>query len=273
MKKTSSNKKIFFKIFLFIFLITIFNACQSTKTTTTDSDSGTTEKTNKKNTNYKKKNNASRLYVDLGKSKKKKKTKKENEQQINDEKTEDEDMIDEDLPFEISYYLNEQWHEATSLKEITGTYITPDVTIEFPLEIDGKEYLSITYKQEQDSERWKQFTAKNNMTIKEVWDNRFLLIPEIYGIEYPISDENGIQYGIRPTLHCYINKTSAIISSKKQLLIPVELVSKNLSFFQLSQDCTKIKAEGDFRFFSKTFQNLKNSFDISITSFSYPCTG
>lgn len=161
---------------------------------------------------------------------------------------------------------NETWHSVNSIHELTGKWITPEGTIEFPLEIDGKEYLSVTYGQQKDSMLWKNFSKKANKSIRELWENRFVYIPQIYEANYPISDENGTQFGIKVNLDCYINSTSAIITSYKQLLIPYEIVNKNLPFFFLSEDNSKIKVEGIFRFYSKTFMNLNNSLALTVDS-------
>ena len=158
------------------------------------------------------------------------------------------------------------WHSANSLNELTGKWVTPEGTIEFPVEIDDREYLAITYEETKDSILWKEFTQKSGYDIQQVWENRYLFIPEIYGINYPVSDQNGTQFGIKPELVTYINSKSALIKSYKQLLIPVDLVYTNLSFFKLSEDGSQIKAEGRFRFFSNTFMNMDDTFKVTLNA-------
>jgi NTE family protein len=162
------------------------------------------------------------------------------------------------------YVKEEVWHSLTSINGLTGTWDTPEGLLEFPVEIDGKEYLSITYPESSDSYLWKSYAAENKINIAQLWQNRYVYIPEIYGTNFPVADKNGIQYGIKTELVCILGKYSALIHSYRQLLIPADLVSQNISFFEVSQDKDKIRATGRFRFFSDIFQNLNDSFTVSL---------
>ena len=160
--------------------------------------------------------------------------------------------------------IEEVWHTPLSINELTGAWDTPQGKLEFPVEINGKEYLSITYPSTKDSYLWKNYATVNKINIAQLWQNRYVYIPEIYGTNFPVSDKNGIQYGIKTELTCILGKYAALIQSQKQLLIPADLVSQNISFFEVSEAGNKIRANGRFRFFSDIFQNLNNSFTVSL---------
>ncbi len=81
-------------------------------------------------------------------------------------------------------------------------------------------------------------------------------------MNFPIADENGTQLGIKVTLSHYEKLNKYLITGTRQILIPVEIVNQNLSFFKLSEDNSKIKGEGTFRFFSRTFSNMNDSFEL-----------
>lgn len=162
------------------------------------------------------------------------------------------------------YVKEEVWHSLTSINGLTGTWNTPEGELEFPVEIDGKEYLSITYPATKDSYLWKSYATENKINIAQLWQNRYVYIPEIYGTNFPVADKNGIQYGIKPELVCILGKYSALIQSHRQLLIPADIVSQNISFFEVSQNGDKIRANGRFRFFSDIFSNLNDSFTVSL---------
>ena len=171
---------------------------------------------------------------------------------------------DSTLPDEEEYVKEEVWHSLSSINELAGSWKTPEGELSFPVEIDGKEYLRISYPETKDSYLWKSYATENKINIARLWQNRFVYIPEIYGTNYPVADKNGIQYGIKPELVCILGRYSALIKSHKELLIPSELVSQNISFFEISQNKDKIRASGRFRFFSDIFTNLNDSFTVSL---------
>lgn len=174
---------------------------------------------------------------------------------------EETEEIIEDYNFEEDYYSDTTvWQNINSLADLTGTWITPQGTLVFPYELDGNEYLSITYDENDDTQLWLDFAERRMMSIEQVWKDRFIYLPEVYGINYPLSDENGTQSGIHVQLTQYPSLDITVIGSKQQIIIPVEIVRQNLSFFKISEDRTKIKAQGVFRFFSKTFTNMYDSF-------------
>lgn len=158
----------------------------------------------------------------------------------------------------------ELWHTPDSINEITGTWETENGTFEFPVFIDGKEYLSITSTENKDSSLWRDYSLEKDIPITTLWDYKNIYIPQIYSTDYPIADENGTQLGLTLENKCFIDTNSALISSKKQLLIPILIVEKNLSFFKLSQDSTKLKTEGTFRFYSSKFNNIDENINISL---------
>ena len=169
-------------------------------------------------------------------------------------------IIDDTYSFEEDYYSDVIWQDINSLVELTGTWTTPQGTLTFPYELDGREYLSIIYEEKDDTQLWEEFAERRLLTLEQVWANRFIYLPEIYGKDYPVSDENGTQIGIHPQLLNYGIIEKNIVITRQQILIPVEIVGQNLSFFKVSEDKTKIKAQGIFRFFSRTFTNLYDSF-------------
>lgn len=172
------------------------------------------------------------------------------------------------LPTQEDSFKEEIWHSPISINELTGTWTTPEGELKFPVEIDGKEYLSITYPVTKDSYLWKNYATENKINIAQLWQNRYVYIPEIYGTNFPVSDKNGIQYGIKTELTCILGRYAALIQSQKQLLIPADLVSQNISFFEISQSGNKIRANGRFRFFSDIFQNLNDSFAVNLNEAS-----
>ena len=178
-------------------------------------------------------------------------------------------QFDDSYSFEEEYYNKETWKDITTLKELEGIWVTPDGTLEFPFYTeDGREYLSITENEIYDNDKWEGYALKNRIPLEQLWANRFIYIPEIYNVDYPISDENGIQLGIKVQRTDYELIDQKIFTSKRQLLIPVETVNQNLSFFKITENGDKIKAEGVFRFFSRTFVNLQDSFKLADPNIS-----
>ncbi|MCR4899359.1 MAG: patatin-like phospholipase family protein [Treponema sp.] len=162
----------------------------------------------------------------------------------------------DDYSFAQEYYNDVTWKNLNHLDELTGIWVTPKGTLEFPYMLDGIEYLSITQEEKDDTLKWEEFAKEKMLSFEEVWENRFIYLSEIYGTDYPLSDENGTQLGIKLKLENYGTLEKRIVTSSQQLLITSDLVSRNLAFFKLSEDGTKINTEGIFRFFSRSFMNM-----------------
>lgn len=179
------------------------------------------------------------------------------------------EVLDE-YSFDKEYYRDVKWHDIKSLTELYGKWVTPSGTLEFPFYADSGEYLSIIAPATDDTQKWDDFAKLKDISLEHLWKNRYLYIPEIYGTDYPVADENGTQLGIKVELTQYEGIDRHIISSYRQMLIPVEIVNRNLTFFKLSDDGQKIKAQGMFRFFSRDFINLTDSFLIPQTDYTHP---
>lgn len=179
----------------------------------------------------------------------------ENETEINLE-----EILEEEFSFEEEYYKDVVWRDALSLQEVEGRWETPEGLLQFPYKLDNNEYLCITAPAKDDTNLWQDFAAKKALPLEQIWKNRFYYIPEVYGINYPLSDENGNQLGLKLEYNSYDSIGKIIITSNQVMLIPTSIVKQNLAFFKLSQDGKKIKAEGGFRFFSQTFSYLYDSF-------------
>ncbi len=165
-----------------------------------------------------------------------------------------------EFSFEEEYYKDVTWTDIISLKDLEGRWETPEGVLEFPYELDNNEYLCITANQTDDTQKWLDFAERKMKTVDEIWKDRFIYIPEIYGINYPLADENGTQTGLKFEYNKYESIDKIIITSQRIMLVPTNIINQNLVFFKISEDKQKIKGEGVFRFFSNTFSYLYNSF-------------
>ena len=184
---------------------------------------------------------------------------------VND-KTETEEQNPEEIfeepefSFEEEYYKDVTWTDIYSLKDLEGRWETPEGLLQFPYELDNNEYLCITANQTDDTQKWLDFAERKMKTVDEIWKDRFIYIPEIYGINYPLADENGTQTGLKVEYNKYETIGKILITSRRIMLVPTNIINQNLPFFKVSEDKQKIKADGVFRFFSNTFSYLYNSF-------------
>ncbi len=165
-----------------------------------------------------------------------------------------------EFSYEEEYYKDVTWTDIVSLKDLEGRWETPEALLQFPYDLDNLEYLCITANQTDDTQLWLDFAERKMKTIDELWKDRFIYIPEIYGINYPIADENGTQTGLKVEYNKYDSINQIIITSQRIMIIPTNIVNQNLAFFKISEDKQKLKAEGVFRFFSNSFSYLYNSF-------------
>ena len=183
---------------------------------------------------------------------------------INDETeveaTEEEIFEEPEFSFEEEYYKDVVWTDILSLKDLEGRWETPEGVLQFPYELDNNEYLCITANQTDDTKKWIDFAERKMKTVDEIWKDRFIYIPEIYGINYPIADENGTQTGLKFEYTKYETIDKILITSRRIMFVPTNIINQNLAFFKISEDKQKIKGEGVFRFFSNTFSYLYNSF-------------
>ena len=171
-----------------------------------------------------------------------------------------EETLEAEFSFEEEYYKDVNWTDIISLKDLEGRWETPEGLLQFPYNLDNCEYLCITANETDDTQKWLDFAERKMMSVDEIWKDRFIYIPEIYGINYPLADENGTQTGLKLEYNKYEVINKIIITSRRTMLVPANIVNQNLAFFKISEDKEKIKSEGVFRFFSNTFSYLYNSF-------------
>lgn len=161
------------------------------------------------------------------------------------------------IPFDPEHpYANIEWETIKNIDELSGTWISEDDKLIFPKTIQNKDYLHLINNPTDDSTAWNNYISKNNLTVQQAWNKRFAAISEVYGVNYPLSDENGTEKGVKVTLQNQYSNTVGKFQSTLEMLIPETIVDKNLSFFMLSPDKKLLKVSGIFRFYSSKFENI-----------------
>lgn len=149
-----------------------------------------------------------------------------------------------------------KWVSVTSIDQLKGQWKSEEVTITFPKLFDGKEYLLIANAQTDDSDLWSAYAQKKGVSVKDLWEKRYAACNAIYGKNYPLSDANGCQQGIKFSEPYFLNKYLMRVQSHIETLISEEIIYKNLSFFMISNDGKYLKESGTFRFYSSKIQNI-----------------
>lgn len=151
------------------------------------------------------------------------------------------------------------WEPVTKLSQLTGLWISEDGSAyEWPFELNGKTYLRYAWAETDDTQRWVLYAQKHNRDFMDVWNHRFSYISAIYGMNYPLSDANGTQAGLKfRTDHSspYSKDIPFRIYRRQEYLLPASLAKTNLSFFLLSGG-NMIKETGVMSFDSKVFNDL-----------------
>ena len=160
---------------------------------------------------------------------------------------------------ESSQYSKVKWNKATALSNLEGKWVGDEFTIIYPYKIGATDYFLIRYNETDDSYKWLAYANGTNITIENAWSKRFAAIPYIYHENYPLSDANGIQKGVKVR-----RPTSVQFVSNVEILIPEGTVIKNLDVFSTGElkDSSLLKLDGTFRFFSSIFQNQNYNFTI-----------
>ncbi|MCQ2589626.1 MAG: hypothetical protein MJ179_04305 [Treponema sp.] len=149
----------------------------------------------------------------------------------------------------------EVWQPVKSIDQLKGTWISDEATIIFPKNLDNQEYLLLREKDNDDSTKWMNYAKKYNIPIKQAWAKRYGALAEVYGINYPLSDSNGTQRGIKFSTPKIFTDYYVEVITRTETLIPEEIIFKNLSIFSISKDGTQLKQNGTFRYFSSVFKN------------------
>lgn len=148
-----------------------------------------------------------------------------------------------------------QWIAVNNIDQLTGIWEDENGSLEFPKILDNKEYLLVMGQQNDDSKLWMDYSKKHNIPVKQAYAKKFAALGDVYGINYPISDSNGTQRGIKFYTPKIYTDYYVEILTRIDTLIPEEILYKNLSIFSLSKDGTQLKESGTFRFYSSKFQN------------------
>lgn len=150
------------------------------------------------------------------------------------------------------------WKPLNSINQLKGLWVADDGSLyEWPFELNGKTYLRYAWTEADDTERWIAYAKLHNRDFMDVWNHRFSYINAIYGNDFPLSDANGIQVGLKfrtDYSNPYSKDIPFRIYRRKELLLPASLAKTNLSFFLLS-DGNMLKETGVMRFDSKLFKD------------------
>ena len=154
-----------------------------------------------------------------------------------------------------TFFKSSEWHEATNLSQIEGTWVSAQGEYSYPFLIDGKKYLRYSWSKSDDTELWKEFAASSKIPLEDLWARRFAFASQIYSSSLsketiPDSDVNGIETGRKFFL------SGERIYSRVEVLIPERLLSINLAFFVLNRDASALKENGSFYLTSEKFPDL-----------------
>lgn len=157
----------------------------------------------------------------------------------------------------ISENESEEWHPVVNISEISGRWISATgSTYEWPLELNGKSYLHYAWAETDDTALWMDYARKHNLSLHDMWLRRYSLCKEIYGEMSPVSDRNGTQFGYKLRQDVSLDENCPfLIYSRQEFLVPIEIVEKNLSFFQM-RGKDELMENGTFSFLSERFNVL-----------------
>lgn len=152
------------------------------------------------------------------------------------------------------------WEPVTKLSQLTGLWIADDGSLyEWPFELNGKTYLRYAWPEADDTEHWVEYAKLHNRDFMDVWNHRFSYIKGIYNNDYPLSDANGTQVGLKFRIDYsrpYSKDIPFRIYRRKEFLMPESLAKANLSFFLVSGG-NMLKETGVMSFDSKVFNELE----------------
>ena len=165
-----------------------------------------------------------------------------------------------------------KWEAVSNISQLTGLWIADDGSLyEWPLELNGKTYLRYAWAETDDTERWVAYAKLHNRDFMDVWSHRFSYISAIYGKDYPLSDANGTQTGLKFRTDYsspYSKDIPFRIYRQQEFLMPAAIAEKNLSFFTISGK-NLIKESGTLNFHSNVFNSLDADDNIYRLSRDY----
>lgn len=140
-----------------------------------------------------------------------------------------------------------------SLADLSGTWISSDGFLyEYPFVLNGKNYLRHASPVLDDTAKWTRLASYYFTTLDNLWERRFSHLNEIYGEEYPLSDENGIEIGVK------LSYKSGKVTRRIEMLFPEEVVRRNINFYWTSKK-GELKENGTFNFGSSNPRIPKTS--------------
>ncbi|MBR6153904.1 MAG: hypothetical protein IKQ43_05655 [Treponema sp.] len=151
------------------------------------------------------------------------------------------------------------WEPVRNISQIKGLWVSEDgAYYEWPFELNGKKYLHYAWPEADDTEHWVDYAKLHNRDFMDVWNHRFSYIKGIYNNDYPLSDANGTQVGLKFRIDYsrpYSKDIPFRIYRRKEFLMPESLAKANLSFFLVSGG-NMLKETGVMTFNSTLFNSL-----------------
>ena len=148
------------------------------------------------------------------------------------------------------------WEPVRNISQIKGLWVSEDgAYYDWPFELNGKKY---AWPEADDTEHWVDYAKLHNRDFMDVWNHRFSYIKGIYNNDYPLSDANGTQVGLKFRIDYsrpYSKDIPFRIYRRKEFLMPESLAKANLSFFLVSGG-NMLKETGVMTFNSTLFNSL-----------------
>ena len=163
-------------------------------------------------------------------------------------------------PEEIPETKNETvWEPVKNISQLTGLWVADDGSAyEWPFELNGKTYLRYSWAETDDTKVWVEYAKIHNRDFLDVWNHRFSYLSAIYKKNYPLSDANGTQLGLKFRTDYSVPYSKDIpfrIYRRLEYLMPGSIVEQNLSFFMISGK-NMIKETGTMDFHSTVFNTI-----------------
>lgn len=156
----------------------------------------------------------------------------------------------------------ELWLAICSTDDLRGCWRSAaGHKIDYPLKLNGKTFLRFAYPELDDTFMWQACATRHNTSLADLWNKRFSYIGEVYGVNFPYTDDESNEFGIK------LSVRNGRIIGRKEVLLSDKTIKKNLVNFKVSKYLGSLYFNGKF-YYSDTKTEYFEEWDAVYEPYS-----
>ncbi|MBP5601774.1 MAG: hypothetical protein J6X78_03505 [Treponema sp.] len=134
----------------------------------------------------------------------------------------------------LYFFLSKQIYAKpiNDIQELNGVWKCNECTVTYPFQINENDFLMVEFKKKDVTNDWFDICESRGLTFKESLLIKNVIISKIFGKDYPLANELGVNEGIKISYNENLKKPR--IRAQRIILIPADVILCNLNHFDIS---------------------------------------